>query len=98
MTTVNGSIHIARTEVGGSLTTVNGSVTLTDTSRVAKDIVIKGKNRRGAKKKPLEITIADGSIVEGNIVVRDPKRQVKVILTGGGKVMGEVENAEVVER
>jgi hypothetical protein len=36
--------------------------------------------------------------VEGDIVVRDPKRKVNVILSGGGKVLGEIENAEVIER
>ena len=54
VSTVNGSIHLARTEVGGNLTTVNGSVELTDHSRVAGDVIIKGKNRRGATKKTID--------------------------------------------
>ena len=49
-------------------------------------------------KQTVEITIADGSVVEGDVIVRDPKRKVKVILSGGGKVLGEIENAEIVER
>jgi len=64
---------------------------------VAGDVIIKGKNRRGTKKKVIEITITDGSVVEGNVVVRDPKRQVTVILSGGGQVKGEIHNAKVVE-
>ena len=97
VSTVNGSIHLTRTEVGGSLITVNGSVELTDHSRVAGDVIIKGKNRRGARKKAIEITIADGSVVEGDVIVRDSKRQVTVILSGGGRVEGEIRNAKVVE-
>jgi hypothetical protein len=44
------------------------------------------------------VTIADGSVVEGDIIVRDPKRKVTVFLTNGGTVKGEVVNAEVVDR
>lgn len=95
--TVNGSIHLTRTEVGGNLRTVNGSLTLDDNSRVAGNIFIKGKSTRYGKKKAIEISISDGSIVEGDIVVRDSKRKVKVILSGGGKVLGEIEHAEVIE-
>ena len=87
----------AAAEVGGNLTTVNGSVELTDHSRVAGDVIIKGKNRRGAKKKVIEITIADGSVVAGDVNVRDSKRQVTVILSGGAQVKGEIHNAKVVE-
>jgi len=73
-------------------------VTLANNSRVAGDIVIKGKSTRFAKKKALEITVSEGSVVEGAIIVRDEKRKVTVILSGGGKVMGEITNAEVIER
>jgi hypothetical protein len=72
-------------------------VTLEDNSKISGNILIKGKSTRYGKKKAIEITIADGSVVEGDIRVRDPKREVKVILSGGGKVLGEIENAEVVE-
>lgn len=97
VSTVNGSIHLARTEIGGDLSTVNGSVILTDHSRVAGNVLIKGKRGRLSGKKPIEISISDGSVVEGDIIVRDPKRRVTVVLSGGGKVLGEIENAEVVE-
>jgi hypothetical protein len=61
-------------------------------------VIVKGKNRLGARKKTIEIRIADGSVVEGDIIVRDSRRQVKVILINGGKVEGTVENAEVVDQ
>ncbi|MCW8984148.1 MAG: hypothetical protein OQK55_02315, partial [Thermoanaerobaculales bacterium] len=98
ITTVNGSIELAHTKVGGNLGTVNGSVTLKHGSKVFGNILIKGKSTRYGKKKAIEINISDGSVVEGDIIVRDPKRKVKVILSGGGKVMGEIKNAEVIER
>jgi hypothetical protein len=72
-------------------------VTLEDRSRVAGNIVIKGKSTRYGKKKAIEIDISGGSVVEGDIIVRDPKREVKVILSGGGKVLGEIEGAELIE-
>jgi hypothetical protein len=58
--------------------------------------VIKGKAKGGGKKKGLEITISESSLVEGDIVVKDSDRKVKVILSGGGKVLGEIKNAEVI--
>jgi hypothetical protein len=36
-------------------------------------------------------------VFEGVVVVRDSKRQVTVILSGGGQVKGEIHNAKVVE-
>jgi DUF4097 and DUF4098 domain-containing protein YvlB len=98
VTTVNGSIQISRTEVGGNLGTVNGSMTLEDGSRIAGNILVKGKSTRYRRKKAIEIEISDDSVVEGDIVVRDPSREVKVILSGGGKVLGQVSNAEVIEQ
>ncbi len=97
ISTVNGGISIDGTRVGGALTTTNGSVSLTGGARVAGDVIIKGKDRPGARKKTVEIVIADGSVVEGGVVVRDADRQVKVILVRGGTVRGEIKNAEVVE-
>jgi DUF4097 and DUF4098 domain-containing protein YvlB len=97
VTTVNGSIQLARTEVRGNLGTVNGSVTLEDGSRVAGNILIKGKSTRYRKKKAIEIDISGDSVVEGDIIVRHPSRDVKVILSGGGKVLGEIKGAEMIE-
>lgn len=96
--TVNGGISLSGTRVGGSLTTTNGSVVLTDEARIAGDVVIRGKDRRGAKKKDIEIRISGNSVVEGGIIVRDPGRRVTVILSDGGRVEGEVRNAEIVDR
>ena len=93
--TVNGSIRLVGLEVGGSLITANGNISLEESSRVAGDIVIKGKSKRN--RQPREITITGGSVVEGDIIVRDARRKVTVILSDGGQVKGEIRNAEVIE-
>ena len=60
------------------------------------DITIRGKSGLGGKE--LEIIIADGSVVEGGINVRNERRKVTVILSGGGRVEGAVTNAEVIQQ
>ena len=39
--------------------------------------------------------LADDSVVEGDIIVEEKDREVTVDLRGGGKVLGEIRNAEV---
>jgi DUF4097 and DUF4098 domain-containing protein YvlB len=96
VTTVNGGINIDHAEIDGGLETVTGSISLTDHSRVAKDVVIKGKRKSGQK--ALQITVDGGSVIEGDIVVREPRRKVTVVLSNGGSVAGEIINAEVIEQ
>ena len=42
--------------------------------------------------------IDGGSVIEGDIIVREPRRKVIVVLSNGGSVIGEIINAEVIER
>jgi DUF4097 and DUF4098 domain-containing protein YvlB len=96
--TINGTISLAGTRVGGSVATTNGAERLRGQSRVVGDIVIHGTKPRRPAARPLVITIAEGSVVEGDVIVRDDDRKVQVILESGGTVLGKVVNAEVVDR
>lgn len=95
VSTVNGRIQVTRSEIGGSVITTNGAVSLLDHTQVAGDIVVKGKPPRNGE--PLEILITGDSVIQGDIIVRHPRRKVQVFLTEGGRVEGEIHDAEVVK-
>lgn len=95
ISTVNGDVDLEGTVVDGSIETINGEVTLRDASRVKRDVVIE-RNRGSSSRKTLEIRVLDGSVIEGDVVVKARKRKVKVILADGGEVKGEIDGAEVV--
>lgn len=96
--TVNGGIDLRGTTVQDDLQTVNGRVRLDRGSRILGDLVIEGRNNHGwsSHSKPLVIELRDGSVIEGDIDVRDEDRRVTVRLSGGSSVKGQVRGAEVV--
>ena len=96
VSTVNGSIKLVQTVVKRDVRTVNGDVQLLHHSVVKGDVVIEGKLAGSGRSQPIDIVVAGGSIVEGGVVV---KRNVKVrlILREGGKVMGPVSGAEIID-
>lgn len=65
---VNGELQIADTRIGGNLSTVNGDVTLTDSSRVAGDLIVEKPSERnyGNRREP-RVVIGPGAIVEGDV-------------------------------
>lgn len=98
--TVNGYIELTETNIAGNMGTVNGDVSLLDHSIVGGDIIINRENKKSNFKafKKLVITIDDKSKVKGNIEVKGDEPNVTVILAGGGEVLGEIINAEVVRK
>lgn len=94
--TINGRVKLNNTEVNRDLTTINGNITLADKSIVRGDIIIKDNKGRSKRRRPLEIRLLDESVVEGDIIVKDRDIQVEVYLSDGGKVLGRVRNAEVI--
>ncbi len=98
--TVNGEIHIIETMVRGDMKTVNGDLTLAENSLVRGSIVVDRQNTRPRlkKHKNLVITVDGKSKVKGNIEVRGDEPNVTVILAGGGEVLGDIINAEVIRK
>lgn len=96
LTTVNGRIELKQSEVDEDLSTVNGDILLLDRSRVHGDIVIKGRRGHFSGHRHLEIRIENGSVVEGNIDVRDPENKVEVYISKDADVKGEIRNAKVI--
>ena len=95
--TINGPIELTGATVGRDLRTVNGRIRLFDRSVVKGDIVIEDKMGSSRRQRPLEIEISGGSIVEGDLIVEDQDLEVRVRLSDGGKVLGRVENAQIVD-
>ena len=95
--TVNGSIDLEKTKVFYDISTYNGDITLTDNSLVEGDVFIKDNKGRSNRDRPLKVSVEGGSIVEGDIIVKDDDIEVIVSLTGGGKVLGKINGAEVVK-
>jgi hypothetical protein len=79
------------------VSTKNGNITLRDTTSVGGDIIIGEIDSQSKKHRHIDITIANSSQVDGDIVVEDKHVQVRVYLSTGGRVNGEVINAEVIE-
>jgi hypothetical protein len=95
--TVNGSVDLENVLVHRSISIYNGDVSLWDKSVVKKDIIIKRSRGDSGRIRHLTIEISEDSLVEGDIVVQDSRIRAKVILSRGGRVLGRIRNAEVVE-
>jgi DUF4097 and DUF4098 domain-containing protein YvlB len=93
---INGRVRFIRTRVDRNVKTVNGNVTLEDSSTVKGDVVIEGRRRGGRSDNAITIRIVN-SVVEGDVIVEDADANVRVYLSEGGKVLGEITNAEVIE-
>ena len=96
-TSINSSIVVPDGESrSGSLTSVNGDIELRDNSVVKGDIVIEDKMGVSTRSHPIEIEVTGGSIIEGDVVVKR-NVDVRLILRDGGKVLGQIDGAEVID-
>ncbi len=94
--TINGDIELDNTEVRHDLTTYSGDITLTNNSTVGGDVIVKKHRRSSDADHRLRIEIRDNAVVEGDIIVRAEDVEVTVSLVNGGRVLGKIENAEVI--
>jgi DUF4097 and DUF4098 domain-containing protein YvlB len=95
--TVNGAIEISGTQVAGMIKTLNGNITLQEKSEVKQSIII--EKNKGIRQPNSKITITiDNSVVNGDIISENNnQKDVEVIFKNGGKVLGQVKNAVIVE-
>lgn len=96
--TINGDIDVYNTSVRNDIKTINGDISLFDNSVVEKDIIIKRKTGSSGYHHAITIKITEGSTVKGDIVVHPQPRKVRVILSDGGTVHGDIRNAEVIKQ
>jgi hypothetical protein len=97
LSTINGQIDLRGTEVRQDLYTLSGDVFLREESVIRGDILVqkKGMINDSSNRLYLTIRISGGSVVEGNVIVKDKEREVTVDLREGGKVLGEIRNARI---
>ena len=93
---INGRVRMSGTVVGRDVKTINGNITVENESTVKGDIVIEGHRRGGKDSNQITIRIIN-SVIEGDVIVEDEDVNVRVYVSAGGKVLGTVKNAEVVE-
>ncbi len=92
---INGRIRLDGAVVQRDVKTINGDITLENASTVKGDVVIKGRSRGGSRDQVIVRIIH--STVEGDFIVEDENLNVRVYLGDGGKILGKIANAEVVE-
>lgn len=97
ISTVNGEIVLENTTVARDVRTHNGDILLRDQSRVGGDLVVEKSRGSNSFRRELRIEIGDGSVVEGDVVVRDDDIDVVLYLSGGGTVKGEVIGAKIAD-
>ena len=96
--TINGEIKLEGTLIEDDLSTYNGDIKLYDNTIISGSIFIKEKHGTTSDYHSLYIEITDDSIVEGDIINEDSITDVTVYLSHGGKVMGRIKGAKVVEQ
>lgn len=88
-TSINSSLVVPDGESRtGALTSVNGDVT------IGKDCTIEGSST--SVNGSIKIEVTGGSSIEGDVLVKRDV-DVRLILRDGGKVLGKVDGAEVVD-
>ncbi len=96
LTTVSGDIELDDTFLKGDMVTVSGDISLFNGTVINGDIIIKRKlSTSQFNMGKLKVIIDLNSIVKGSVRVTEPNTNVIVYLSNGGKVEGEVINAEV---
>jgi DUF4097 and DUF4098 domain-containing protein YvlB len=92
---VNGKVELTGTTVARDIKTYNADVTLWGQSVVKSSIIVKRRDDHSDQRGHVEIRVADGSVVQGDVIVQDPDVDVDVYLTNGGAVQGRIEGATV---
>ncbi|MFO7891554.1 MAG: hypothetical protein R6V04_14595 [bacterium] len=95
--TINGDIDIYNTTVEDDIKTINGDISILDNSTVENNIIIKRKTGTSNYHHKITIKISEGSVVKGDILVHHDERKVRVILSEGGRVLGNIRNAEIIK-
>ncbi len=93
---VNGSIDLRGAVVERDIEIVNGKVVLDQGTQVQGSIIVRETRGRNNRRRILDIELRGGSSVDGDIIVEDEDRKVRVTLSDGSAVRGEIRGAEVV--
>lgn len=96
---VSGDVELDDTRLRGDIETVSGDISLFNGSLVEGDIIINRKHDlMMSAMSRVKVVIDMNSLVKGSIRVKEKDTNVIVYLSNGGKVRGEIINAEVIEQ
>lgn len=94
ISTVNGNIDIRGTHVTGDVNIINGDITLSDSAVVKGNIIIKSGDDN--EKRRVEIWLKNRSVVNGGIHAKNDNVDVRIYISGEGKVLGDIDEAEII--
>lgn len=97
VTAVNGTVELQKTHVKRDVQTYNGNISLLDSTIVYGDVIVKRDKVNSVRRKPLKIEVRDGSVVEGDVIVEREDDYVELVLSDGGRVLGDVKHVRVIE-
>lgn len=92
---INGDIDLKGAVVLNDLFIANGDILLTDGAEVKGDIVVKGGENEGEKRR-VDISLKNGSVVHGSIYAEDRGVEIRINLSSDSKVHGDIEDAEII--
>jgi predicted acyltransferase (DUF342 family) len=95
ISSVNGKVELTGATVARDIETCNGDVTLRGQSIVEGNIIVRKHDDHSDHREHVEIRVADGSVVQGDVIVQDPDVDVTVYLSEGGAVQGQIQGAAV---
>ncbi len=93
---VNAVIELRGTSVSENVETISGDITLARGSRIRGSVIVKKNDHGDTSVKSLTIRISDGTIVEGDVRVKNPDMEVKVYIDDTSEVKGKIVGAEVI--
>ncbi len=95
VTTINGKVTLHSAVVNENVETGFGNIILLGASRIKNDVRVQGRDADGGEL--LIIRLAEGSVVEGDIIVEDKNRRVELHLIAGGRVLGKVKGVAAIK-
>ncbi len=98
---INGSIQLIDSIVKEDIRTYSADISLAGSTMIKGYILVTGDAvffLHHHNNRTLTVEIKDDTVVKGCIIVKDPHAEVKVILSGNGKVEGEIIDAEVIQQ
>ena len=88
ISTINGAIKLTSTNVDQGLSTVNGDIRLSEGSTVNGSVKFTGKS--GGKVRDLKLTLSGGSVIKGDVVVKNSKVRLSIFLLEDSRIEGSI--------
>ncbi len=97
--TINAVVELDNTCVKRNINTHTGNIYLQNGSMVEKNLVVRASHHNensNDENKPVKIVLSQGSVIKGDLLVKDKDRKVLVYLQDDSKILGKVKNAQII--